>query len=98
MSKTEDAVGKPSSELQGQESMLFSGTAVANGSCSALVTATGMASEIGRIHADISAAAEEDNDTPLKKKLNDFGNLLAQVPAVPCLPFAIPKPVFAVQR
>jgi P-type Ca2+ transporter type 2C len=61
--------------------MLFSGTAVANGSCSAVVTGTGMSTEMGRIQADIQAAAAEDADTPLKKKLNDFGNLLAQVRA-----------------
>lgn len=35
--------------------------------------------EVGNIHADIQAAAEEDNDTPLKRKLNAFGELLALV-------------------
>lgn len=71
-------MGSADSELQGQESMLFSGTAIANGSCSAVVTSIGMGTEMGRIQADITAAAAEDADTPLKKKLNDFGNLLAK--------------------
>ena len=79
MSKIEEACGTTDSELQGQECMLFSGTAIANGSCSAVVTAIGMSTEMGRIQADITAAAAEDADTPLKKKLNDFGNLLAKV-------------------
>jgi magnesium-transporting ATPase (P-type) len=68
--------------------MLFSGTAIANGSCIAVVTAIGMDTEIGRIQADITAAAEEDGDTPLKRKLNDFGELLAWVrPPVLLIPF-----------
>ena len=77
--KTEDAVGMPDSELQSQESMLFSGTAIANGNCSVVVASIGMGTEMGRIQADITAAAAEDADTPLKKKLNNFGNVLAQV-------------------
>ena len=79
VSKVEDSVGSPDSELQGQESMLFSGTAIANGSCTAVVTGIGMSTEMGRIQADITAAAAEDADTPLKKKLNQFGEQLAQV-------------------
>jgi P-type Ca2+ transporter type 2C len=77
--KTEDPSGQPDCELQAQESMLFASTAVANGSCIAVVTATGMRTEIGKIQEDITAAAGEDDDTPLKRKLNDFGDLLARV-------------------
>lgn len=38
-----------------------------------------MQTEVGNIHADIQAAAEEDSDTPLKRKLNAFGESLAMV-------------------
>lgn len=94
--KMEEAVGQAGSELQAQESMLFAGTAVANGSCTAIVTTTGMRTEMGKIQADITAAAGEDDDTPLKKKLNDFGNLLARVRSPPqclhvCTPFTSSK-------
>lgn len=59
--------------------MLFAGTAIANGSCSAVVTSIGMGTEIGKIQEQISAAAKEDDDTPLKKKLDEFGEMLAKV-------------------
>lgn len=59
--------------------MVFAGTAIANGSCTVVVTAIGMSTEIGKIQAQISEAAKEDDDTPLKKKLNEFGEMLAKV-------------------
>lgn len=77
--KTEDPSGQAGCELQAQESMLFASTAVAYGSCTAVVTTTGMRTEIGKIQQDITAAADGDDDTPLKRKLNDFGDLLARV-------------------
>jgi magnesium-transporting ATPase (P-type) len=70
-------------ELQAKSNMLFSSTAIANGTCTAVVTAIGMQTEVGNIHLDIQAAAEEDTDTPLKRKLNDFGELLAMVRCQP---------------
>ena len=59
--------------------MLFAGTAVANGACLGVVNDIGMDTEIGKIQAQIHEAAGEEDDTPLKKKLDDFGNKLAQV-------------------
>lgn len=59
--------------------MLFAGTAVSNGHGVGIVTAIGMATEIGKIQAQITAAAEEEEDTPLKQKLDEFGELLAKV-------------------
>jgi Ca2+-transporting ATPase len=38
-----------------------------------------MATEIGQIQAQITEASSEEDDTPLKKKLDAFGELLAQV-------------------
>ena len=78
-------------ELQGKECMLFAGTAISNGSCIGIVNSIGMATEIGKIQQQIQEAAEEEDDSPLKKKLDRFGEGLAQVrtrgkpPPPPCL-------------
>ena len=63
-----------------QECMLFAGTAVANGTCRGIVNAIGMDTEVGAIQQQITDAALEEEDTPLKKKLDIFGERLAQVP------------------
>lgn len=43
-------------ELQGKENMLFSGTAIANGTVVGIVTATGMRTEIGKIQLQIKVS------------------------------------------
>lgn len=57
--------------LSERSNMLFKGTAVAAGSGLAVVTATGMNTELGRI-ASLSEAAEGE-ETPLEKRLNRLG-------------------------
>jgi Ca2+-transporting ATPase len=59
--------------------MLFAGTAVASGAGTAIVTSIGMSTEIGKIQSQIQAASEEEDATPLKQKLDEFGELLAKV-------------------
>lgn len=71
--------------VQLQENMLFSGTAIANGTAICVTVATGASTEIGKIHSQIHEAAQEEEDTPLKKKLNQFGEMLAQVIFVICI-------------
>lgn len=44
-----------------------------------VVTAIGMQTEIGKIQDQIIKASEEEEDTPLKQKINRFGEVLAQV-------------------
>jgi P-type Ca2+ transporter type 2C len=77
--KSTDSVNDEQCELQSKECMLFAGTAIANGSCIGIVTATGMETEIGKIQEQIQQASEEEDDTPLKQKLDEFGELLAKV-------------------
>jgi Ca2+ transporting ATPase len=68
---------------QDQTNMLFSGTTVVTGHATAIVVLTGSATAIGDIHESITAQISEP--TPLKQKLNNFGDMLAKVITVICL-------------
>ena len=72
-------------ELQAKECMVFAGTTVANGSSTNLVISTGMRTEIGKIQSQIQEASLEEDATPLKKKLDEFGERLTVVIGVVCL-------------
>ncbi|KAF5517146.1 Sarcoplasmic/endoplasmic reticulum calcium ATPase 3 [Colletotrichum siamense] len=69
--------------LQDQVNMLFSGTTVVTGRAKAVVVLTGSQTAIGDIHESITAQISEP--TPLKQKLNDFGDSLAKVITVICI-------------
>lgn len=73
------AIAEEDCELQAKDNMLFAGTAVVNGHCFGIVNNIGMTTEIGKIQQQIHDAASEEEDTPLKKKLDHFGEVLAQV-------------------
>ncbi|KAL9268572.1 Calcium-transporting ATPase 4, endoplasmic reticulum-type-like protein, partial [Drosera capensis] len=45
---------------------------------------TGMGTEIGKVHSQIQEAAQNEEDTPLKKKLNEFGEVLTALIGVVC--------------
>lgn len=72
-------------ELQAKENMVFAGTTVVNGSCLCIVVTTGMNTEIGKIQKQIHDASLEDSDTPLKKKLDEFGGQLTTAIGLVCL-------------
>lgn len=72
-------------ELQAKENMVFAGTTVVNGSCICIVTGTGMNTEIGKIQHQIHEAALEESETPLKKKLDEFGSRLTTAIGLVCL-------------
>ncbi len=54
--------------------MVFKGTAVAQGHARAVITATGMATEVGSIAGMLDATAEER--TPLQKEISRIGRML----------------------
>ncbi len=60
--------------LGDQLNMVFKGTAVAQGTGRAVVTATGMATEMGAIASLLTATAEEP--TPLEKEIRRIGRFL----------------------
>ncbi|KAK0731098.1 putative calcium P-type ATPase [Lasiosphaeris hirsuta] len=76
-------VGDGKEVLQDQVNMLFSGTTVVTGHAKAVVVLTGSNTAIGDIHESITAQISEP--TPLKQKLNDFGDQLAKVITVICV-------------
>ncbi|KAJ9374934.1 hypothetical protein DTO282E5_489 [Paecilomyces variotii] len=68
---------------QDQTNILFSGTTVVTGHATAVVVLTGGSTAIGDIHESITSQISEP--TPLKQKLNDFGDMLAKVITVICV-------------
>lgn len=68
---------------QDQINMLFSGTTVVTGHASALVVQTGASTAIGDIQENITSQISAP--TPLKQKLNEFGDMLAKVITVICI-------------
>ncbi|KAK1232988.1 hypothetical protein PQX77_003902 [Marasmius sp. AFHP31] len=68
---------------QDMVNMLFSGTTVVNGSAKAVVVFTGQKTAMGDIHKSITTQISEK--TPLKRKLDDFGDMLAKVITVICI-------------
>ncbi|KAJ6691695.1 CALCIUM-TRANSPORTING ATPASE [Salix purpurea] len=83
VSKTAKPVAE-STDIQGKKCMVFAGTTVVNGNCICLVTETGMNTEIGKVHSQIHEAAQNEEDTPLKKKLNEFGEVLTILIGIVC--------------
>ncbi|KAJ0088615.1 hypothetical protein Patl1_31966 [Pistacia atlantica] len=75
----------PDADIQGKKCILFAGTTVVNGNCVCLVTQIGMETEIGKVHKQIYAASQIEEDTPLKKKLNEFGEVLTMIIGVVCV-------------
>jgi len=71
--------------LQDQRNMLFASTIVNYGSATGVVVFTGMSTAIGRVQKEVAEAAEEEEPTPLKKKLDDFGEKLSYMIGAVCL-------------
>lgn len=81
--KQVEPVADRGASIQGKVSLVFGGTKVTVGKAKAVVVATGHQSEIGKIFL----AIQEDDDqvTPLKKKLDEFGETLSKVIGVICV-------------
>jgi len=70
VAKDVDPLSDPNLEIQGKTNMLFASTTVSNGACICSVVATGMVTEIGKIQESVQKAAEDEEQTPLQKKLD----------------------------
>jgi Ca2+-transporting ATPase len=73
--KQAEPLGTIDLPLGDRTNMVFMGTSVAAGTGQAVVVATAMATELGRIAGLISVASEEEQ-TPLQRKLDSFGHIL----------------------
>ena len=71
--------------VQAKTNILFATTTVVGGIARGVVTDIGMKTEIGKIQLAVQGAAEEEEDTPLKKKLDEFGDKLSQVIGIICI-------------
>lgn len=78
-SEAETAEGAP---LGDRNSMVFSGCSVTYGTASAVVTATGMNTEMGKIASLLNDESEEQ--TPLQRKLAQLGKYLGIVALAAC--------------
>jgi Ca2+-transporting ATPase len=86
VSKEIDALPQGTEDvIQAKINMLFATTVVVNGMGHGVVVKTGMATEIGKIQQSVQEAAEDEESTPLKKKLDEFGELLSKVIGVICI-------------
>lgn len=81
--KRVEAIKDKDAVKQDQVNMLFSGTTVVTGHATAVVVLTGGSTAIGDIHESITAQISAP--TPLKEKLNDFGDMLAKVISAICV-------------
>ncbi len=63
--------------LGDRKNMIYSGCSISYGACVAVVTATGMNTEVGKIANLLSE--EKESATPLQQKLNKLGKILAVV-------------------
>ncbi|WOG87542.1 hypothetical protein DCAR_0206770 [Daucus carota subsp. sativus] len=71
-------------DIQGKKCMVFAGTTIVNGNSISMVTQIGMSTEIGKVHSQIHEASQSEEDTPLKKKLNEFGEVLTLLIGLIC--------------
>eukprot|EP00571_Detonula_confervacea_P003691 CAMPEP_0172316184 /NCGR_PEP_ID=MMETSP1058-20130122/27495_1 /TAXON_ID=83371 /ORGANISM="Detonula confervacea, Strain CCMP 353" /LENGTH=1046 /DNA_ID=CAMNT_0013030441 /DNA_START=54 /DNA_END=3194 /DNA_ORIENTATION=+ len=71
--------------VQAKTNIMFATTTVVGGIARGVVTDIGMKTEIGKIQLAVQGAAEEEAPTPLKQKLDEFGDMLSQVIGVICI-------------
>ena len=80
--KDADALVLENAPLGDRSNMVFSGCSITYGSATAVVTATGMNTEMGKIAGLLDN--EEDSQTPLQKKLAQLGKYLGVLALAAC--------------
>lgn len=80
----DEGIAPRNSPIQDQRGIMFSGSMVTSGSGLGIVVGTGMNTEIGEIQKGVVAAKEEEQKTPLGKKLDEFGDSLTLIIGIIC--------------
>lgn len=93
--KDATVVCKEDAPIGDRTNMVFSGCSITYGTATAVVTAIGMQTEMGKI-ADL-LAGEEDGQTPLQEKLEELGKMLGFV-ALGCCAIIFVVGLFAHQQ
>ncbi len=75
--------GQEDIPLGDRKNMCYMGSTVVYGRGKAVITATGMETEMGKIAGALAAAEEEQ--TPLQRRLNDLGKLLSKMVLLICI-------------
>ena len=81
--KTTEPIDIENAKITDKKNYLFSSTLVANGSAIGVVISTGMQTELGIIQKTMDEIKQED--TPLQKRLDEFGETLARTIGVICI-------------
>lgn len=81
--KYADTIVEENAPLGDRVNMVFSGCSITYGTAKAIVTSTGMDTEMGKIANLLHH--EEDSQTPLQKKLAQLGKTLGAMAIVACL-------------
>lgn len=80
--KEADAIVEEKAPLGDRKNLIFSGCSISSGTGTAIVTATGMDTEMGRIANLLNS--EQDTMTPLQQKLNQLGKYLGILALAAC--------------
>jgi len=81
--KNADCIMPEKTSISERENMLFSGSSISYGRCTAVVVETGMNTEVGKIAKMI--IVEDNTQTPLQLKLGEMGKILGVAALAICL-------------
>ena len=81
--KTAERTAEADAVYQDKTCVLFCGTVVCAGRARAVVIGTGSRTAIGKIRHEMTEV--EETQTPLQRKLDEFGTLLSKIIAVVCI-------------
>jgi magnesium-transporting ATPase (P-type) len=83
--KHSDVITEKELNIKDQKNIAFSSTGVTIGNAVAIVVYTGKHTQLGKIGKDVQDSKENEQKSPLKLKLEEFGNNLTYIIGIICL-------------